>query len=63
VRNKLNIETRIEALNVLNSKNFITVNNTYGNGATPASSFLAPKAGVENTNPSRQLQFVVRLLF
>jgi hypothetical protein len=63
LRKKLNIETRIEALNALNSKNFITVNNTYGNGATPTSSFLAPKAGVENTNPSRQLQFAVRLLF
>ena len=63
LREKLRIETRIEALNVLNSKNFITVNNTYGNGTTPASTFLAPKAGVENTNPSRQLQFVLRIFF
>jgi hypothetical protein len=63
LREKLQAETRFEALNAFNSKNFITVNNTYGNGAKPASTFLAPKAGVGNTNPSRQLQFVVRLLF
>jgi len=63
LRGKLSIETRIEALNFLNSKNFITVNNTYGNGATPAATFLAPKAGIGNTNPSRQLQFAVHLLF
>ena len=63
LRGKLSIETRIEALNTLNSKNFITVNNTYGNGATPASTFLAPKAGIGNTNPSRQLQLAVHLLF
>jgi hypothetical protein len=60
---KLQIVTRIEALNALNSKNYISVNNTYGNGATPSSTFLAPKAGVGNTNPSRQLQFVIHLLF
>jgi hypothetical protein len=59
----LQLETRFEALNTLNSKNFITVNNIYGNDATPISSFLAPKAGVENTNPSRQLQLVMRVHF
>jgi hypothetical protein len=63
LRGKLSIETRIEALNTLNSKNFLAVNNTYGNGATPSSTFLAPKAGIGNTNPSRQLQFAVHLLF
>ena len=63
LRERLRAETRVEALNALNSKNFITVNNTYGTGTTPASSFLTPIAGITNTDPSRQLQFVVRLLF
>jgi hypothetical protein len=63
VRKRLSEETRLEALNVLNSKDFTTVNNVYGNGATAAATFLAPKAGIDNSDPSRQLQFVVRLLF
>jgi len=56
-------DTRIEALNVLNSKNFINVNSTYGESTTPASSFLTPLAGIANTDPSHQLQLVVRLSF
>ena len=63
VRDRLLAETRVEALNVLNSKNFINVNNNYGGGATPSSSFLTPLPGIANTDPSRQLQFVVRLMF
>ncbi|HVM92647.1 MAG TPA: hypothetical protein VMT67_07540 [Terriglobales bacterium] len=63
LRERLRAETRVEALNIFNSKNFITVNSTYGEGTTPASTFLSPMAGVANTDPSRQLQFAVRLLF
>jgi hypothetical protein len=63
LRERLHAEIRVDALNVLNSKNFISVNNTYGNGAAPTSTFLAPKAGIGNTDPSRQLQFVLRLQF
>ncbi|MGB8010405.1 MAG: carboxypeptidase regulatory-like domain-containing protein [Terriglobales bacterium] len=63
LRERLSAETRVEALNSLNSKNFISVNNDYGAGTTPSSSFLTPEAGITNTDPSRQLQFVVRLLF
>jgi hypothetical protein len=63
LRKALHLDTRIEALNALNSRSFLTVNNIYGNGATPLSTFLAPKPGIANTNPSRQLQFAVRLLF
>ncbi len=60
---RLRIETRVQALNVLNSKNFLVVNNTYGNGAQPGSNFLKPQAGITNTDPSRQLEFVARLRF
>jgi hypothetical protein len=63
LRERLRAETRIEALNVFNSKNFINVNNNYGEGATPSSSFLTPLAGITNTDPSRQLQFAIRFLF
>jgi hypothetical protein len=57
------LDARVQALNLLNSKNFITVNNTWGNGAEQLSTFLAPKAGIGNTNPSRQLEFVARVRF
>jgi hypothetical protein len=63
LREQLRLDTRIEALNVLNSKNFIGVNATYGEGATPASSFLTPLAGIANTDPSRQLELSLRFLF
>jgi hypothetical protein len=56
-------ETRVEALNLMNSKNFLSVNSTYGESATPSTSFKAPETGVANTDPSRQLQFAVRLIF
>jgi len=56
-------ETRVEALNVANSKNFVNVNNTYGEGSAPATGFRKPLTGVANTDPSRQLQFAVRLIF
>src|SRR5262249_10938541 len=56
VRERFRAEARVEALNVFNSKNFINVNSTYGEGATPSSSFLSPLAGISNSDPSRQLQ-------
>jgi hypothetical protein len=63
LRERLSAETRVEALNVFNSKNFVNVRNVYGTGTTPSSTFLTPIAGITNTDPSRQLQFVVRMLF
>jgi hypothetical protein len=61
--NKVHLNARVQALNLLNSRNYINVNNTFGNGATAASTFLAPKAGIGNTNPSRQLEFVAHIVF
>jgi hypothetical protein len=60
---RLQAETRVEALNLTNSKNFLSVNNTYGEASSPSTNFRKPLAGVANTDPSRQLQFAVRLIF
>jgi hypothetical protein len=60
---RLQAETRVEALNLTNSKNFLSVNSTYGEGSSPSANFRKPLTGVANTDPSRQLQFAVRLIF
>jgi hypothetical protein len=60
---RLALDVRAQAFNVLNSRNLISVNNIYGNGATPLASFLAPQAGITNSDPSRQLEGVVRIRF
>lgn len=43
-----------------NRRNFIKVNNIYGEGLA---TFLAPVAGITNADPSRQIQFGLKLLF
>ncbi|MFN7949377.1 MAG: TonB-dependent receptor [Blastocatellia bacterium] len=63
VREKLRLEMRAEAFNLLNHSNFIRLNSTYGNGAAPLPTFLAPVAGISNVDPGRQLQFGLRLTF
>ena len=63
LHDRFNIEVRAQTFNVLNSRNLIAVNNIYGNGATPIASFLAPQAGITNSDPSRQLEGVARLRF
>lgn len=60
---RLHAEVRLEAYNVFNRNNYITLNNVYGEGPTPRATFLAPIAGINNTDPSRQLQASLRLLF
>ena len=63
IHERLSLDVRAQAFNVLNSRNFITPNNIYGNGATPIASFLAPQAGITNSDPSRQLEGVARVRF
>lgn len=60
---RLHAETRVEAFNLFNHNNYVTVNNVYGEGPAPRATFGAPIAGINNTDPSRQLQISVRLLF
>jgi hypothetical protein len=60
---QVRVEGRVEVFNALNHNNFINVNNIYGDGATPLAAFLTPIAGIRNSDPSRQIQFLMRLMF
>jgi hypothetical protein len=60
---KLRVEGRLEIFNLLNRANFIKVNNIYGDGPSPAPTFLAPIAGITNADPSRQIQISAKLIF
>jgi hypothetical protein len=60
---RLNLESRIEAGNIFNHNNFVRLTNIYGNTGIPAASFLVPQSGIQNSDPSRQIQFGARLLF
>ncbi|MFB3826944.1 MAG: TonB-dependent receptor domain-containing protein [Bryobacteraceae bacterium] len=57
----LRLELRAEAFNALNRNNYGRVNGTYGNGAAPGPLFLTPMAGLQNSDPSRQLQVALKL--
>jgi outer membrane receptor protein involved in Fe transport len=63
LREGLRLELRGEVFNLLNHTNYVRVNNIYGNAATPDAKFLAPLAGVQNSDPGRQFQFGARLVF
>lgn len=60
---RLKLESRIEAGNIFNHNNFVRLTNTYGNTSLPVAGFLIPQAGIQNSDPSRQIQFGARLLF
>lgn len=63
LREGLRLELRAEGFNLFNRNNYIKVNSTWGNGATPLATFLAPIAGISNSDPSRQFQVAMRLMF
>jgi len=63
IAERLALEPKVEIFNLINRNNFITLNNVYGEGPLPRATFLQPVAGVAATDPSRQLQVSVRLLF
>jgi hypothetical protein len=60
---RLQAEGRVQTFNVLNHQNYLNVTNVYGEGPLPAPNFLAPIAGVANSDPSRQIEFSLRFLF
>ncbi|HEY4905094.1 MAG TPA: TonB-dependent receptor [Candidatus Sulfotelmatobacter sp.] len=60
---RLQAEGRVQAFNILNHQNYLNVVNAYGEGPTPKTNFLAPIAGVANSDPSRQIEFSLRFLF
>jgi outer membrane receptor protein involved in Fe transport len=60
---RLRAEARLEVFNLFNRANFIKVNGIYGEGPAPLATFLTPIAGITNTDPSRQIQVSVKLIF
>jgi hypothetical protein len=56
-------EARLEIFNLFSGANFIKVNGIYGEGPAPLSTFLAPVAGITNTDPSRQIQVALKMIF
>jgi hypothetical protein len=57
------LDLRAEAFNVLNHANFVGYSGTYGNGATPGAGFGTPLAGITNQLPPRSLQFTAKVSF
>ena len=60
---RVRLDLRAEAFNILNHANFAGYSGTYGNGAAPGAGFGQPLAGITNQLPARSLQFSVRLAF
>jgi hypothetical protein len=63
VGERVRLNLRAEAFNVLNHPNFVGYSGTYGNGATPGPGFGAPLTGITNQLPARSLQFSIRLMY
>lgn len=60
---RLQLDLRAEAFNVLNHANFVGYSGTYGNGATPGPGFGSPLVGVTNQLPARSIQFSAKFSF
>ena len=65
ISENLKLEFRAEGFNLTNHSNLIRVNTTYGNTADgkALATFRAPIAGVSNSDPARQFQAGLRLIF
>jgi hypothetical protein len=60
---RVHLNLRAEAFNVLNHVNQVGYSGTYGNGSTPGAGFGAPLVGITNQLPARSLQFSVKVAF
>jgi hypothetical protein len=60
---RVHVNLRAEAFNVLNHRNMVGFSGTYGNGATPELGFGGPLAGVTNQLLPREMQFSARVEF
>jgi hypothetical protein len=62
-KERVRMNLRLEAFNVINHANFVGFSGTYGNAATAGAGFGAPLAGITNQMPARSLQFVLKFSF
>lgn len=60
---RLHLNLRAEAFNVLNHRNAVGFSGTWGNGATPGAGFGQPLAGITNQLTAREMQFSAQLEF
>ncbi len=60
---RVRLNLRAEAFNVLNHANFVGFTNTYGNNPTAPATLGAPLAGITAQLPARQMQFAARITF
>jgi hypothetical protein len=60
---RVHVNLRAEAFNVLNHRNMVGFSGTYGNGATPGPGFGEPLPGVTNQLLPREMQFSARVEF
>ena len=63
ITQRVRAELRLEGTNLLNRSNFLRVNAIYGDKPTPSTTFLRPIAGLANTDPGRQLQVGLRIIY
>jgi hypothetical protein len=60
---RIQLNLRAEAFNLLNHANFVAYSGTYGNGTAAGVGFGSPVLGVASQLPARQLQFLVSVNF
>jgi hypothetical protein len=60
---RMHLDLRAEAFNVLNHANFVTFNGTYGNLATPPATLGSPSTGITAQLPAREMQFSAKVSF
>jgi hypothetical protein len=63
ITERMTLSPVFEVFNLFNRNNYLEVNNVYGEGPNPRPTFLQPIAGIARVDPSRQLQFQLKLSF